>query len=186
MDKVSESEAERPIGVAWMDDDGTLVLQLRMEGPGGIVGDSMYEYAPDHPEYEETLKHIGGLIPGQSKPVKPWTMSPDKDQLSGELRMADQTKEIVQLIFELVLKTNTVAVDGSGQVLSLLPGERRRFDILGTVVELRGPDADPLTSASMTIPSIHASGSYGPWYARINQEGRLIDEPIYMPTMENV
>jgi hypothetical protein len=61
------------IGTATMKPDRTLVLQLRAEGPGGIVGDSHVEYPPTHPQYAEILKHVGPIEPGQSKPVQPWS-----------------------------------------------------------------------------------------------------------------
>jgi hypothetical protein len=60
------------IGSAKMKEDGTIVLQLRAEGPGGIVGDALVMYRPDDPKYKETLDHLGGLKPGEEKPVPPW------------------------------------------------------------------------------------------------------------------
>ncbi len=52
--------------------DGTISLQLRAEGPGGAVGDALLVYPPSHPQYREILAHLGGLSPGESKPVPPW------------------------------------------------------------------------------------------------------------------
>ncbi len=60
------------IGLATMEEDGTIVLQLRAEGAGGELGDALLRYAPGHPQYEGILKHLGGLERGQSKPVPPW------------------------------------------------------------------------------------------------------------------
>ena len=60
------------IGVAWLENDGTLVLQLRAQGTGKSVGDALLRYKPGDPEYSRTLQHIGGLEPGQTKPVPPW------------------------------------------------------------------------------------------------------------------
>ncbi len=60
------------IGSATMKEDGTLVLQLRAEGEGGMVGDAYFEYKPDDLRYQETLDHLGGLQPGETKPVPPW------------------------------------------------------------------------------------------------------------------
>jgi hypothetical protein len=60
------------IGTATMKDDGTIVLMLRATGPGGMLGDSRMEYPKGHPNYEEVLKHLGGLKPGEQKPVPPW------------------------------------------------------------------------------------------------------------------
>jgi hypothetical protein len=64
-----------PIGVARMENDGTIVLQLRAVSSGGTTGDGFLKYPKGHPEYEKILRHIGGLETGQSKPVPPW---PDK------------------------------------------------------------------------------------------------------------
>lgn len=52
-------------------EDGTLVLTLRAE-TDGIVGDGQVRYAPDDPHYEEVLRHLGGMKPGEKKPVPPF------------------------------------------------------------------------------------------------------------------
>ena len=58
------------IGTATMLPDRTLVLDLYTSG--SMHGQSRMTYAPDHPEYLEVLKHIGGLKPGEQKGVPPW------------------------------------------------------------------------------------------------------------------
>ncbi len=63
---------EASIGVARMEADGTIILQLRAEGPGGAIGDALMQYPVGHPQYREILQHLGGLEKGQSKPVPPW------------------------------------------------------------------------------------------------------------------
>ena len=60
------------IGSATMKEDGTILLQLRAEGPGGVLGDALLTYTPGHPDYEKILEHVGGLRPGEEKPVPPW------------------------------------------------------------------------------------------------------------------
>lgn len=60
------------IGSARMETDGTVVLQLRAESPGGPKGDALFRYPPGHPEYKNVLQHLGGLEKGQEKPVPPW------------------------------------------------------------------------------------------------------------------
>ncbi len=60
------------IGVATMEADGTIVLQLRAEGPGAALGDARLSYPRTHKDYDMVLKHVGGLKPGESKPVAPW------------------------------------------------------------------------------------------------------------------
>lgn len=72
IDRKGAIVAAPPIGTAWMERDGTIVLQLRAEGPGGIVGDSMVRYPRSHREYDQVLRHLGGLKPGETKPVPPW------------------------------------------------------------------------------------------------------------------
>ena len=68
----SRLKEDDSIGVATMEKDGTVVLQLRAEGPGGILGDGLLRYPPDHPDYTKILDHIGGLTKGQAKKVPPW------------------------------------------------------------------------------------------------------------------
>ena len=60
------------IGSAKMMADGTLVLTLRAEGPGGVVGHGQFVYAPDHPEYGTIKRHIGQIEVEQIRPVPPW------------------------------------------------------------------------------------------------------------------
>jgi hypothetical protein len=60
------------IGAATMLPDGTIKLQLRAEGPGGTVGDALLTYPPSDKDYAKILKHLGGLKPGESKPVPPF------------------------------------------------------------------------------------------------------------------
>lgn len=63
----------KSIGTATMKDDGTIIMMLRAEDPsGGAMGDAMFIYKPDDPKYQEILKHLGGLKPGETKPVPPW------------------------------------------------------------------------------------------------------------------
>jgi len=69
----SVQQAQEPvsIGVAWMEKNRTIVLQLRAE-TDGIIGDALLRYPPRHPQHTEILEHLGGLVPGESKLVKPW------------------------------------------------------------------------------------------------------------------
>ncbi len=63
----------KTIGMATMSADRTIVLQLRAEDPKThAIGDARLVYPPSHAQYAEILKHLGGLTPGQSKPVRPW------------------------------------------------------------------------------------------------------------------
>ena len=71
MDAQPPCEEVASIGVATMAADGTITLQVRSLPPGP-VGYAKLVYAPSHPQYQAILKHIGGLAPGESRPVPPW------------------------------------------------------------------------------------------------------------------
>ncbi len=60
------------IGAARMLEDGTLVLDLRAEDATGRRGDARRVYPKDHPRYRAVLDHLGGMKPGETKPVPPW------------------------------------------------------------------------------------------------------------------
>ena len=55
-----------------MEENGTIVLQLRADSGSGAVGDALLRYAPGDPNYSAILKYVGGLKKGQEKPVPPW------------------------------------------------------------------------------------------------------------------
>ena len=59
------------IGSAWMDENGTITLRLRLEGPG-VIGDSVITYDPSDEGYDTVINHLGGLRCGETKPVPAW------------------------------------------------------------------------------------------------------------------
>jgi hypothetical protein len=61
------------IGLAWLEDDGTLVMSLTTDDPvvGGVVN-ATFRFEKDDPKRAEILAHLGGLAPGERKPVPPW------------------------------------------------------------------------------------------------------------------
>lgn len=63
--------APAPIGTARMQADGTIVLDL-VARQGGAVGDARLIYPPGHPDHAMILRHLGGLRPGEVKPVPPF------------------------------------------------------------------------------------------------------------------
>ena len=67
-----EPSSGRRALAATMEPDGTIVLQLRAVRPVGIVDDALLRYPPDHPQYRSVLDHLGGMRPGENKPVPPW------------------------------------------------------------------------------------------------------------------
>lgn len=66
------NQAPQSIGTAKMLPDGTIVMNLRAEGPGGMVGEGQMKYPKNHPNYTEVLAHLGGMAPGEEKSVPPW------------------------------------------------------------------------------------------------------------------
>jgi len=64
-------DAIASIGVAHMDASGVITLRIRSLPPGPIAEGEL-RYAPDDPRYEEIKQHLGGITPGESKPVRPW------------------------------------------------------------------------------------------------------------------
>ncbi len=71
---------EMSIGAATMQPDGTIVLDLRAEGPGRAIGEARISYPRSHPDYPDILAHLGGMRLGEHKPVPPW---PDRSLRCG-------------------------------------------------------------------------------------------------------
>jgi hypothetical protein len=59
------------IGVATMAADGAITLRIRSLPPGPIAEGTL-TYRPGDAKYDEVKDHIGGITPGESKPVPPW------------------------------------------------------------------------------------------------------------------
>ncbi len=60
------------IGTASLDAEGAIVLDLRASDGRGILGDGRVVFPKAHPHYGAVLEHLGGLAPGETKPVPPW------------------------------------------------------------------------------------------------------------------
>jgi hypothetical protein len=58
-------------GTATMLDDGTLSLHLRLTSDGKDVNDTLVYKVSDH-AYDNVLRHLGGLSPGETKAFRPW------------------------------------------------------------------------------------------------------------------
>ena len=74
--EVAEMEQTQSIGTATMREDRTIVLDLIASGPAGLRGDGRLTYSPSDPDYEDILRHLGGLRPGEVKQVQPWNDQP--------------------------------------------------------------------------------------------------------------
>ena len=61
-----------PIGTARGLPDGSVELTLRAVSGPGAVGDGRFVVKPADAAYAAILKHLGGLAPGEVKPVLPF------------------------------------------------------------------------------------------------------------------
>ncbi len=71
-----------PIGSATMSADGTITLDLHSHGP--VVGDARISYKSDDKQYQEVLRHLGGIKPGEVKLVQPWSDQIKKQDIGGK------------------------------------------------------------------------------------------------------
>ena len=70
--KSTESlEAPTYLGIAEMRPDESIVLTMYIDG-NGRDAQQVVEYKPTDKYYELVIKHVGGLKPGEQKPVGPW------------------------------------------------------------------------------------------------------------------
>lgn len=73
-----EMQAERgpsvagTTGYAEMAPDGTLRLQLRLQAADGSLGDAYRELRRDEPGYDEWLRHLAGIEPGEGRAIPFW------------------------------------------------------------------------------------------------------------------
>jgi hypothetical protein len=67
-------DATRSIGVATLREDGLLEVMLRAESSSGspVVGDAMFVYKKQDPQYNDYIRHVGGLTKGETKEIPPW------------------------------------------------------------------------------------------------------------------
>lgn len=71
-DRVAAREGQPDsIGTATMLSNGTIVLDLRPEGPGGMIGDARLTYRPGEPHYPAVRDHLPGLRAGMTVMVPP-------------------------------------------------------------------------------------------------------------------
>jgi hypothetical protein len=58
-------------GTATMQDDGSLTLHLRLTSDGKEIDDTL-SYKTTDRGYDDVLRHLGGLTPGDTKNFRPW------------------------------------------------------------------------------------------------------------------
>jgi hypothetical protein len=58
-------------GTATMQDDGSLTLHLRLTSDGKEIDDTLTYKTTDR-GYDDVLRHLGGLNPGDTKGFRPW------------------------------------------------------------------------------------------------------------------
>ncbi|WP_024506534.1 hypothetical protein [Bradyrhizobium sp. ARR65] len=58
-------------GTATMQDDRSLVLHLRLTSDGKEINDTLIYKSTDR-GYDNVLRHLGGLRPGDTKSFSPW------------------------------------------------------------------------------------------------------------------
>jgi len=68
MTKENEQQA---LGEAWLEEDGTITLQMRRDADGNFVSAKL-QYRQSDTEYAKVLHHLGGLEKGEVKLVMPW------------------------------------------------------------------------------------------------------------------
>jgi hypothetical protein len=59
------------IGEARMEDNGDIIITFHKTGDG-IHTSAQFRCKPGTERYENVIKHVGGLKPGESKLVPPW------------------------------------------------------------------------------------------------------------------
>ncbi len=59
------------MGTATMQDDGSLTLHLRQTSSGKEIDDTLTYKTTDR-GYDDVLRHLGGLNPGDIKSFRPW------------------------------------------------------------------------------------------------------------------
>ena len=62
----------KPIGMATIDENGTISLTLRAEDDSGAHGNALLVYPKEHKDYEMVKQHVGQIDVGQQKLIGPF------------------------------------------------------------------------------------------------------------------
>jgi hypothetical protein len=65
------SSKDSSIGDAWLDENGTINVRLRRTTDGINISGAV-KYPIGDKNYDQVMKHLGGLKPGETKLVPPW------------------------------------------------------------------------------------------------------------------
>jgi hypothetical protein len=71
-DRPPSRPASPDVGSAYMQDDGTLEMSLRTETRDGTIGEAFLVIAPADERYRSMVAHLGGIKPGEGKPIPPF------------------------------------------------------------------------------------------------------------------
>ena len=74
---VQEHDVNNIIGYAEIDSGGVIVLYLHGRDENGVIGRGIITYNPDDLYYEDIIRHVGDIEPGDKKPVKAWPKTND-------------------------------------------------------------------------------------------------------------
>ena len=71
-DGVPQRPAPPDVGSAYMTEQGVLELSLRTEAADGTVGEALLIVPPDDARYADMVRHLGGIGPGEGRPIPPF------------------------------------------------------------------------------------------------------------------
>jgi len=67
-DMKPSGEKKEQLGVATMKPDGTIKIYMGFKGLRGEMVDGFAEFKPYNPDYQDIIKRLGGIKPGENKP----------------------------------------------------------------------------------------------------------------------
>ena len=67
-----EDDEPETVGSAYMQKDGTIELSLRTVASDGTIGEAMLAVGPDDERHASMVKHLGGIKPGEGRPIPPF------------------------------------------------------------------------------------------------------------------